>query len=77
MSLVELEHPIKSILTAHNGHFVGQDGVASFRVVMENGQMAPVPWFEAVDETGTVIKRINSAFVESVEYALPVTPEDE
>ena len=80
MSLVEFEHPISSILTAHNGHFVGQGGVAEFRVFMENGQMASVPWFEAVDENGNVLKRINAALVESVEYAVPthaVTPEAE
>lgn len=71
MSLVEFDRPITKILTASNGHFVGRDGVAEFRVVMNNGQMAPVPWFEAVDENGNVLRCINSALVESVDYALP------
>ncbi len=69
------DRPIESIRTADNGHFVGGDGIASFRVVMEPGQMSYVPWLEALDENGNVLKRINAALVESVEYA-PVTPED-
>ena len=50
--------------------------IAAFRVVTECGQMARVPWFEAVDKDGYVLYSINAALVESVEYAPPSEPSE-
>lgn len=32
---------------------IGQHGVIDIRVQMQNGQMAPVPWFEVLYENGS------------------------
>lgn len=45
---------------------VGCNGVEKITVVMENGQMAGVPWF-AVWKNGKIAMKHNGVFVESVE----------
>jgi hypothetical protein len=45
---------------------VGRNGVEKITVVMEDGQMARVPWF-AVWKNGKIAMKHNGALVESVE----------
>jgi len=51
---------------------VGENDIDAITVVMENGQMAGVPWFE-VSANGAVQYKYNAAIVEGVELFPPVT----
>ena len=47
---------------------VGKDDVATITPYVENGQMAPITWFEIRDSNGYILTRMNSMFVEFVSY---------
>ena len=67
-ALLEDERPITAVLTQASVYLVGAKNIESFRVTLERGHGAFVVWFEALDGDGAVLRRINSALVESVEY---------
>ena len=48
--------------------FDGVDSIDAIEVYEELGQMAAVPWL-AVISGGTVIRKINAAHVEQIQYA--------
>ena len=57
---------IDALYLAQSALFVG-DGVDKIVPYYENGEMSPVLWF-AIYLNGTIIRRVNSKFVESVRY---------
>ena len=57
---------VKSLWWPNEGNLtVGQNSVEKITVVMENGQMAGVPWF-AVWKDGKVASKYNGALLEGV-----------
>ena len=57
---------VKSIYWPEGGEStVGKGGIERITVVMENGQMAGVPWF-AVWKEGKIVSKFNGAMLEGV-----------
>jgi len=60
--------PIKRLIfpSEDNSYVVG-GSIDKIEPYSENGQMAAVPWF-VIYKDGKVIRRVNAAHVETVEY---------
>jgi hypothetical protein len=70
MMLFEDGRPIKAIMCpASNYEFiaVGENGVTEIKGYPENGEMAPVAWFE-IWKGDIVSSRINGKYVQEITY---------
>jgi len=66
MSLFKEGDKVSAIIFSEGAFRVGSGKCTSIKVVMENGQMAGVPWFE-VYEGETMKSKWNGALLEGVE----------
>lgn len=67
MSMFECGQEIKTIYFSDDTHITAGESCDSIEVVMENGQMAGVPWF-AVVKDGKMDSKWNAALVAGVKY---------